>query len=53
MIDSTIAEAEMSVTEPAEAHDLIAKIWTPAQIAEAQRLAREWMAKFGARNKKQ
>ena len=27
--------------------DITAKRMTPTQIAEAQRLAREWMAKFG------
>ncbi len=26
--------------------DLVAKLIAPAQVAEAQRLAREWMAKF-------
>ncbi len=30
----------------------IVKRMTPAQVAEAQRLAREWMAKFEARSKK-
>ena len=35
------------------ARDFLAKRMTPAQIAEAQRLAREWMAKFReARGKK-
>ncbi len=34
----------------AQGRDIIAKLMTPAQIAEAQRLAREWMAKHG--NKK-
>ncbi len=33
--------------------DIVAKRMTPAQIAEAQRLAREWLAKFEARKKKQ
>jgi hypothetical protein len=31
--------------------DVFAKRMTPAQIAEAQRLAREWMAKFKKRKK--
>ncbi len=30
----------------AENRDIIAKLMTPAQIAEAQRFAREWMAAF-------
>jgi hypothetical protein len=29
--------------------DIIAKLMTPAQIAEAQRLAREWWAKHGTK----
>ncbi len=32
--------------------DLVAKLMTPARVTEAQRLAREWMAKFEARSKK-
>jgi len=32
--------------------DIIAKLMTPDQIAEAQRLAREWMAAFEKRKKK-
>ena len=35
------------------ARDFLAKRMTPDQIAAAQRLAREWMAKFEARKKKQ
>ena len=31
----------------AKGRDIITKLMTPAQIAEAQRLAREWMAKHG------
>ncbi len=30
-----------------EAREILATILTPAQIAEAQRLAREWMEKHG------
>ena len=37
--------------EAAEARNDIAKDMTPAQIAEAQRMAREWMAAQGARAK--
>ena len=33
----------------AEARDAVAKLMTPAQIAEAQKLAREWQAAFDAR----
>jgi len=36
----------------ATVREAVAQIMTPAQIAEAQRLAREWMAKFEARKKK-
>ena len=32
--------------------DVIARQMTPAQIAEAQRLAREWMAAFNKQKKK-
>jgi hypothetical protein len=35
----------------AEARDAVAKKMTPAQIAEAQKLAREWQAAFDARQK--
>jgi TPR repeat protein len=33
----------------AEARDAVAKLMTPAQIAEAQKLASEWHAAFDAR----
>jgi len=33
----------------AESRDRVAKLMTPAQIAEAQKLAREWQAAFDAR----
>ncbi len=36
----------------AKARDNVTKRMTPAQIAEAQRLAREWLPKFEARGKK-
>ncbi len=35
--------------EYAEARDALAKVMTPAQLAEAQRLAREWQAAFEKR----
>ena len=35
--------------ERAEARNLLAKQMTPAQLAEAQRLAREWQAAFEKR----
>ena len=37
---------------PAKMRDLVASKMTPEQIAEAQRLAREWMAAFEKRKKK-
>ncbi len=37
---------------PAKMRDLVASKMTPAQVAEAQRLAREWMAEFENRKKK-
>ncbi len=36
----------------AKNRDIVAKLMTPAQIAEAQRLASEWMAAFEKRKKK-
>ena len=36
----------------AENRDFVAKQMTPAQIAEAQRFAREWMAALEKRKKK-
>ncbi len=40
--------------DAAKNRDLVAKLMTPANITEAQRLAREWMAKYReARGKKQ
>ena len=36
----------MSPTEFAETHDAMATLMTPAQLAEAQKLAREWLAAF-------
>ena len=36
----------------AKARDRVAKKMTPEQIAEAQRVAREWMAAFEKRKKK-
>ncbi len=37
--------------DAARNRDRVAKFMTPAQIAEAQRLAREWMAAFEKRKK--
>jgi len=35
--------------QAAESRDALAKLMTPAQLAKAQRLAREWQAAFDAR----
>jgi hypothetical protein len=35
----------------AEVRDRVANLMTPAQIADAQKLAREWQAAFDARQK--
>ena len=40
------------VKQAAKNRDMGAKLMTPAQIAEAQRLASEWMAAFEKRKKK-
>ena len=37
------------VTQYAQTRDALAKLMTPAQLAEAQKLAREWQAAFDAR----
>ncbi len=40
---------ELDRKKAASARDKVGRRMTPAQIAEAQRLAREWVAKFQAR----
>ena len=42
----------MSVDTTVKMRDHVASKMTPEQIAEAQRLAREWMAAFEKRKKK-
>ena len=46
------AQGGMAGDTTVKNRDRVAKRMTPAQIAEAQRLAREWMAAFEKRKKK-
>ncbi len=46
------AEGDAAWGSAAELRDIVASEMTPEQIAEAQRLAREWMAAFEKRKKK-
>ena len=43
--------AEQGGKDSIKKHDILAKRMTPAQIAEAQKLAREWLAAFEKRKK--
>ena len=44
--------ASRGLAKSAKLRDVVARYMTPAQIAEAQRMAREWRAKFQEARKK-